>query len=118
MSSPVPAINRLVHYVSYGTPGGEYLMACRAAVITAVGAWVDDEIRDLDGAEIQRRVVVQHWDPTACCLTVLNPSGWFLNEAIPYDGGAPWDRPAHGQAGQLCTGLDHHGGTWHWPVMV
>lgn len=116
MSSPTPAINRMVHYVSYGTPGGEYPMACRAALITAVGAWVDDEIRDLVDSEVRRRVVVQHWDPTACSLTVHNPSGMFLNGAIPYDGGAPWTRAD--ETSELCTGLEHHGGTWHWPVMM
>lgn len=34
--SETPSINRLVHYVSYGTPGGEYTSECRAAVITEV----------------------------------------------------------------------------------
>lgn len=31
-----PSIGRLVHYVSYGTPGGEYASQCRAAIITEV----------------------------------------------------------------------------------
>jgi hypothetical protein len=31
-----PSVGRVVHYVSYGTPGGEYESTCRAAVITAV----------------------------------------------------------------------------------
>lgn len=29
-----PSIGRIVHYVSYGTPGGEYTSRCRAAIIT------------------------------------------------------------------------------------
>lgn len=29
-------IGRIVHYVSYGTPGGEYTSECRAAVVTEV----------------------------------------------------------------------------------
>ena len=33
-----PSVSRMVHYVSYGTPGGEYASACRAAVVTEVTA--------------------------------------------------------------------------------
>lgn len=29
-----PSISGSVHYVSYGTPGGEYTSQCRAAIIT------------------------------------------------------------------------------------
>jgi hypothetical protein len=32
-----PSVNRQVHYVSYGTPGGEYPKACRVATVTEVG---------------------------------------------------------------------------------
>jgi hypothetical protein len=32
-----PSVGRRVHYVSYGTPGGEYTSQCRAATITEVG---------------------------------------------------------------------------------
>ena len=35
-----PKITDLVHYVAYGTPGGEYPTTCRAAVVTEVGQWV------------------------------------------------------------------------------
>jgi hypothetical protein len=45
----------MVHYVSYGTPGGEYSSECRAAVVAAVV------------------------DETTCDLVVLNPTGMFLN---------------------------------------
>jgi hypothetical protein len=31
-----PSVGRIVHYVSYGTPGGEYSRECRAAVVTEV----------------------------------------------------------------------------------
>lgn len=31
-----PSISRDVHYVSYGTPGGEYTSQCRAAKVTEV----------------------------------------------------------------------------------
>lgn len=31
-----PSVGRIVHYVSYGTPGGEYTSQCRAAVVASV----------------------------------------------------------------------------------
>jgi hypothetical protein len=31
-----PSVGRTVHYVSYGTPGGEYKSKCRAAIIADV----------------------------------------------------------------------------------
>lgn len=68
-----PSIGRVVHYVSYGTPGGEYGKECRAAVITEVPQ--DD----------------------ACSLAVLNPTGMYFNRAL-YDGsehpdGGTWHWP-------------------------
>jgi hypothetical protein len=68
-----PSIARNVHYVSYGTPGGEYDKACRAAVIT--------EVRD---------------DETVG-LAVLNPKGVFFTES-EFDGrvnasGGTWHWP-------------------------
>ena len=74
-----PSVGRIVHYRSFGTPGGEYLSACRAAVVTEV----DDPS---DGN-------------TSVGLAVLNPTGLFFNQRVPYagDGGRP------------------RGGTWHWP---
>lgn len=33
-----PSVGRAVHYVSYGTPGGEFTSKCRAATITEVGS--------------------------------------------------------------------------------
>lgn len=32
----MPSVGRMVHYVSYGTPGGEFLPQCRAAVVSEV----------------------------------------------------------------------------------
>ena len=55
-----PTVGRIVHYVSYGTPGGEYLSVCRAAVVTAVG-------------------------PAMVSLCVLNPEGMFFNRAVVQD---------------------------------
>lgn len=31
-----PSIGRIVHYVSHGTPGGEYTQECRAAIVTGI----------------------------------------------------------------------------------
>lgn len=72
-------VGRIVHYVSYGTPGGEYPSVCRAAVVSAEGA------------------------DNRASLVVLNPTGMFFNEGVPY---APEDE------GALV------GGTWHWPERV
>jgi hypothetical protein len=57
-----PSIGRIVHYVSYGTPGGEYASRCRAAVIAEVYANTEDVPVDL------------------CSLVVLNPTGLFFND--------------------------------------
>ena len=29
-----PSVGRIIHYVSYGTPGGEYTRECRSALVT------------------------------------------------------------------------------------
>jgi len=52
-----PSVGRIVHYKSYGTPGGEYKPECRAAVVTEV-----------DGLVVG--------------LAVLNPSGMFFNRSL------------------------------------
>ena len=60
-----PSVGRIVHYVSYGTPGGEYGKECRAAIITEVEV-----------------------SPGAVGLCVLNPTGLFFNRVVYYhDGG-------------------------------
>lgn len=84
-----PSIGRIVHYVSYGTPGGEYGNECRAAVITEV---VPAPVTDVVG------------------LCVLNPAGQFFNRAVPYHEGVPFD-DEHPE-------LAYRGGTWHWPERV
>lgn len=50
-----PSVCRMVHYVSYGTPGGEYTPKCRAAVIAGI---VNENFVD---------------------LVVFNPTGLFFN---------------------------------------
>ncbi len=101
-----PSIGRMVHYVSYGTPGGEYTSECRAAIVTEV-----DEAAGTVG------------------LCVLNPTGQFFNRAVKYDEGAetPGDRPClnpatHGAPFRYCAcgwfEARKAGGTWHWPERV
>ncbi|ABS03211.1 hypothetical protein [Kineococcus radiotolerans] len=58
-----PSVGRVVHYQSYGTPGGEYLPAPRAAVITAV----PDSIEGM-----------------TVSLAVLNPTGLFFGVEVPH----------------------------------
>jgi hypothetical protein len=69
-----PSIGRIVHYVSYGTPGGEYTSQCRAAIITEVGTWPDG-ISEADKANIAVPVG----------LAVLNPTGMFFNRGVLQD---------------------------------
>ena len=59
-----PSIGRIVHYTSYGTPGGEFLPEPRAAIITEV----------IDDSEDVHNPVVG--------LCVLNPGGMFFNQAV------------------------------------
>lgn len=76
-----PSIGRIVHYVSYGTPRGEYTSQCRAAVITAV--------HELDP-------VPEHGVPYVD-LCVLNPTGLFFNQDCMYSeeiyNGGSWHWP-------------------------
>jgi hypothetical protein len=94
-----------VHYVSYGTPGGEYTSQCRAAIITEVP--LVDEARTPElRAEGEALVAAGRIG-----LAVVNPSGMFFKEA-DYHGGDPDhvdatpDRPTY------------RSGTWHWPERV
>jgi hypothetical protein len=84
-----PSVGRVVHYVAFGTPGGEFPAGvCRAAIITEINDAViaDGAQFPFDGAG---RVG----------LMVANPTGIFLNRGIAYD---PNKAP----------------GTWHWPERV
>jgi hypothetical protein len=81
-----PSVSRMVHYVAYGTPGGEFPQGKhRAAVITEINdaAIAEGAQFPFDGAG---RV----------SLCILNPTGMFFTQGVPYDSEA---RP----------------GTWHWP---
>lgn len=78
-----------MHYQSYGTPGGEFQPACRAAIITIV------------------------YDDTTIGLVVLNPTGMFFHEECEYHGGdIGVDHTGH----DLPPSYD--AGTWHWPERV
>lgn len=113
MTTNRPSIGRIVHYVSYGTPGGEYTSQCRAAIITEVPDFLNDphprprnsRLRQVcswlsrwgSARKHSQRQEANgtdgHW---VAGLTVFNPSGMFFNQTIPYSD-------------------DHVGGTWHWP---
>jgi hypothetical protein len=105
-----PSIGRIVHYVSYGTPGGEYKSECRAAIVTEVQP---------GGGKIV---------PETVSLAVLNPTGMFFNEGVVRDDGAgqPGDPECphpHGDGPhRYCacgwTEASHRGGTWHWPERI
>lgn len=86
-----PSVGRIVHYVSYGTPGGEHKSECRAAIVTAVQP---------GGGKIL---------PETISLAVLNPTGMFFNEDVPQDELPPPDKIVAGER------TAHRGGTWHWP---
>jgi hypothetical protein len=60
-----PSVGRIVHYVSYGTPGGEYGKECRAAIVTEVPQGVEN--------------------PQALGLCVLNPTGQFFDRTVPHN---------------------------------
>jgi hypothetical protein len=73
---PRPSIGCVVHYVSYGTPGGEYTSECRAAIVTATDRYIGVDRLD---------------------LAVLNPTGLFFNQNVPEDqdgkAGGTWHWP-------------------------
>lgn len=95
-----PSVGRIVHYVSYGTPGGEYASRCRAAVIADVGCWVTVDTQNLvphNATEGHRARDLRQWFiEDSCTLAVLNPTGEFFNEC------------RHDED-------EKRGGTWHWP---
>ena len=104
-----PTVGRIVHYVSYGTPGGEHPSACRAAIVAAVDEY---QPPGEDGE------FVGHVD-----LAVLNPDGMFFNKGVHYDAGAETpgapDCTAPHSVHRYCAcgwiEAAKRGGTWHWP---
>jgi len=109
-----PTIGRIVHYQSYGTPGGEYLPEPRAAIITEVQHVIDSEamvgiegtyehgggdrdqfVQQIAGREI-RTPFADLPKKTLVGLCVLNPTGMFFNPGVPF---AETPTPGH----------------WNWP---
>lgn len=73
-----PSVGRIVHYHSYGTPGGEYKPQPRAAIISEV---------------------LEHGEDLKVSVVVLNPTGLFFNQNVPY---SETPKPGH----------------WNWPPRV
>jgi hypothetical protein len=87
MNTPTPpSVGRVVHYVSYGTPGGEYRPVCRAAIVTEVPELLSEQPNSGPEGYVQ-----------AINIMVCNPKGVFFVTDVPYDAE---QKP---------------GGTWHWP---
>lgn len=75
---PKPSVGRTVHYVSHGTPGGEFKSECRAAIIA--GAPTAGRGRPTTKVE----------------LVVLNPTGLFFNTCVQDEdtkAGGTWHWP-------------------------
>lgn len=103
----IPSIGRVVHYTSYGSPGGEYKSECRAAVITGISGQ----------------------DKNTVHLAVLNPTGMFFNQGSEYHDGSETlgsteclEPTLHGNPFRYCVcgwmEAANRGGTWHWPEQV
>jgi len=67
-SNQEPSVGSIVHYVSYGTPGGEYPSVCWAAVVTGVTDWLGDA-----------------YAPGYADLCVIGPEGFFFNRTVKQD---------------------------------
>lgn len=101
MSDQKPSAERIVHYVSHGSPvradGTQaFTSECRAAVITGV--------HDADP-------VPEHGVPYVD-LFVMNPTGVFLNQDCEYHAGDPDHVDA--EPGRPT----YRGGSWHWSERV
>jgi len=99
-----PSVGLIVHYVSYGTPGGEFNRECRAAVVTEVQG--------------ENLTAIQAMLPEKVGLAVLNPTGMFFHPLAA--GGCPADggQVDHLQPTNMCGGAVFAGGTWHWPEKI
>ncbi len=112
-SIPAPTVNAQVHYRSFGTPGGEFPAACRAATVTEMDL---DVPKSLGGERVG--------------LVVFNPTGLFFHSLA--DGGSRYstgaetlgapdcpNRESHGSPFRYCScgwvEASFPGGTWHWP---
>lgn len=106
-----PSVGRVVHYQSRGSADGVFLPEPRAALITAVHTSVTPNGEDWLG---QRQYADTHFSHyagsdvdddevpeyiTGVSLCVLNPTGMFFDEYVPYA-----EQPT--------------GGHWSWPPRV
>lgn len=76
-----PSVGRIVHYTSYGTPGGEYSSECRAAIVTDV---IDPNLHEMQP------------DMPCLGLCVLSPNGMFFDRHVnpgPAGDGGTWHWP-------------------------
>jgi hypothetical protein len=106
-----PYIGAPVHYVSYGTPGGEYGRECRAAWVTELTE-VEVNEQNPAGDGIFRQTAG---------LFVANPNGAFHNRGVLYVPGTfrgPAREAAPGEPLPIitCADMEFAGGTWHWPA--
>ena len=79
MSDTLPTVGRMVHYKSYGTPGGEYGSLCRAAIVA--------------------EVPVKPAEEGMLTLFVIPTNGQFHNPGIRHDedqAGGTWHWPEGG----------------------
>lgn len=81
MTNQIPSVGRVVHYVAYGTPGGEFPAGVhRAAIITEIYG-------------------PQESPSSSVGLCVINPTGLFFKASIAFDptGQAPgtWHWPEY-----------------------
>lgn len=105
-----PSVGRVVHYVSFGTPGGEYPRCCRAAVITEVNGTYE---RTAGRQHLTGPLEPAGEQIPPVSLAVLNPTGAFFNQNVPHDPGT-----TAGGGTRLCGGKQYRGGSWHWPEIV
>lgn len=97
-----PSVGRVVHYVAYGTPGGEFPAGvCRAAIVTEVET---ERVNDEDTCCFGKSTVG---------LCIMNPTGFFFNRHVHYDEG--WLEPGGMGHSDVRT---YEPGTWHWPERV
>jgi hypothetical protein len=98
-----PSVGRVVHYVSYGTPGGKYASECRAALVTEVGT-VFAPLPPIPDDGMPVTVTLTSEPIPVVGLAVHNPTGLFFHSIA--EGGCRQDEDGHA------------GGTWHWPERV
>ncbi len=84
-----PTVGRIVHYVAFGTPGGEFPAGeHRAAIITEVSKAEYLAIDQEDGTALDPELAVG--------LCILNPTGMYFARGVQFS--ASWQP-----------------GTYHWP---